>query len=107
MNKTSYDCIKRILLTEKAQKLLKTQNKIVVEIPKEVNKSMIKQAVMKIWSGIIVKKVGIINVPGRSKRLTKNRFVVLGAHKKAIVTVYGSLPATELTDVSNVVVNKS
>lgn len=107
MNVLSYDYIKKILFTNKTQKMLKTSNQVVFIVSKDANKLMIKEAVSSIWKDIKIKKVGIINVPGRSKRIYGKKTVVLGAHKKAIVSIVGNFTVNDVSTDLNVVDNKS
>jgi large subunit ribosomal protein L23 len=87
MELTSFDCIKKILVTSKSRKLLKTHGQIVFEVDPRANKIMIKRAAEELWDGVKVKKVAVITVPGRRKRLKKGVQVLVGGYKKAIVSV--------------------
>lgn len=89
MKLTKFDCIKRVLVTQKSKMLLKQRSQVVLEVHPRANKPMIKQAAQELLGDVKVKKVAVINVPGRSKRLKRGISVVVGAHKKAIVTVVG------------------
>jgi large subunit ribosomal protein L23 len=87
MKLTSFDCIKKVLITSKSKKLAQNFGQIVLEIDPRANKSMIKKAAEELWENVKVKKVATMTVPGRSKRLKKGLVVVVGGYKKAIVTV--------------------
>ena len=78
------NCLKRVILTTKSQKLMK-QNQVVFEIDPKANKPMVKSAIKDLWKDATIKSVSVINVPGRTKR-TKNGKVVCGAFKKAVVS---------------------
>ncbi len=87
MELTSFDCIKKVLVTTKTQKLMKTEGKVAFEVDPRANKVMIKRAVQSLWANVKVTKVATVSVPGRTKRLKKGVTVVVGAYKKAYVTM--------------------
>jgi ribosomal protein L23 len=87
MKLTSFDCIKRVLVTSKSKKLAKNYGQIVLVIDSRANKSMVKKAAEELWENVTVKKVATMTVPGRTKRLKKGLSVVVGGYKKAIITV--------------------
>jgi len=87
MELTSFDYIKKILVTSKSKKLAKTLGQIVFEVHPLANKTIIKRAVEELWSGVKVNKVAMVTVPGRHKILKRGLRVLLGGYKKAIVSV--------------------
>ena len=78
-----YDAILRPVLTEKSMNAM-TEKKYTFEVHPEANKSMIKEAVEKMFEGTKVAKVNTMNLDGKTKR----RGMVYGKtakSKKAIV----------------------
>ena len=78
-----YDVILKPVVTEKSMNLM-SEKKYTFLVHPEANKTMIKQAVEKMFEGTKVKKVNTMNIPGKKKR----RGMVVGrtvATKKAIV----------------------
>lgn len=80
-----YSVIKRPIFTEKALNLKEAENKIVVEVHPDANKTQIKKAFETIFK-VKVEKVAVINVKPKLKRVglyfTKTKRV-----KKAIITL--------------------
>ena len=62
-----YDVILRPVITEKSMNAM-GEKKYTFLVHPEANKSMIKEAVEKMFEGTKVKKVNTINVPGKKKR---------------------------------------
>ena len=58
--------IKAVLSTEKALRLIETENTLTIIVPKEVNKTQIKQYFEKL--GYKVKKVNTLNIRGGEKK---------------------------------------
>ena len=79
-----YDNIKKVIYTEKANKLLE-ENKYVFEVLVDCNKNDIKKSIEKVFD-IEVVKVNIINSEGKTKKF-KGREGKRKSCKKAIVTV--------------------
>lgn len=78
-----YDVIKKPVITEKSMNEMALKKYTFLVHP-EANKSMIKEAVEKMFEGTKVKKVNTMNIPGKKKR----RGMVVGRTaktKKAIV----------------------
>lgn len=78
-----YDVIKRPIITEKSMDAM-AEKKYTFEVHPEANKSMIKEAVEKMFDGTKVLKVNTMNLDGKKKR----RGMVYGRtakSKKAIV----------------------
>ena len=79
-----YDLIKKPIITEKGT-LLSNNSQIVFSIPMNANKTIIKQAVEKLF-GVNVKKINIIISKGKSKRF-KGRLGKRKTEKKAIISL--------------------
>lgn len=78
-----YDVILKPVVTEKSMNIM-AEKKYTFYVHPEANKTMIKQAVEKMFEGTKVAKVNTMNIPGKKKR----RGAVTGmtaARKKAIV----------------------
>ena len=78
-----YDVIKKPVITEKSMKLMGLKQYTFLVHP-DANKSMIKEAVEKMFEGTKVARVNTMNLPGKNKR----RGLVTGKTartKKAIV----------------------
>ncbi len=83
-----YEVIKRPILTEKTTKLQETQNCYVFEVDRRANKTLIKQAVEKIFN-VKVRKVNTAIIPGKRRiRYTRDGKIIQGKkppYKKAYV----------------------
>ncbi len=78
-----YDVIQKPVVTEKSMNLM-GEKKYTFYVHPDANKTMIKEAVEKMFDGVKVEKVNTMNIPGKKKR----RGAVVGrtaAKKKAIV----------------------
>lgn len=78
-----YDVILKPVITEKSMNLM-ADKKYTFFVHPDANKTMIKEAVEKMFEGTKVEKVNTMNIPGKKKR----RGMVVGrtaATKKAIV----------------------
>lgn len=78
-----YDVILKPVVTEKSMNMM-ADKKYTFFVHPEANKTMIKEAVEKMFEGTKVEKVNTMNIPGKKKR----RGMVTGrtaATKKAIV----------------------
>ena len=78
-----YDVILKPVITEKSMNMM-AEKKYVFLVHPEANKSMIKEAVQKMFEGTKVKSVNTMNIDGKKKR----RGMVVGKTaktKKAIV----------------------
>ncbi len=78
-----YDVILKPVITEKSMAMM-AEKKYTFYVHPEANKSMIKDAVQKMFEGTKVSKVNTMNIPGKTKR----RGAVTGKtakRKKAIV----------------------
>ncbi len=85
---TIYDILRRPMVTEKTNNLVFKQNQYVFEVREDANRTMVKEAVESIFK-VNVLRVNIIKTPGKTKRNTKSRRIVLKkpVMKKAIVTL--------------------
>ena len=79
-----YDLIKKPIITEKGT-LLSNNSQIVFSIPMNANKTIIKQAVEKLF-GVNVKKIKIIISKGKTKRF-KGKKGKRKNEKKAIISL--------------------
>jgi large subunit ribosomal protein L23 len=80
-----YDVILKPVVTEKSMGLM-AEKKYTFYVHPEANKTMIKEAVEKMFEGTKVANVNTMNIPGKKKR----RGMVVGKtakRKKAIVTL--------------------
>lgn len=83
--KDLYSIIKRPLFTEKGAFIKEKENKVLIEVDREANKSEIKRAVEEIFK-VKVEKVATINTTGKLKRYGRS----IGRRpdrKKAIITL--------------------
>jgi large subunit ribosomal protein L23 len=80
-----HDVIKRPLFTEKATFLKENENKLIVEVDRNVNKIEIKRAFEKLFN-VKVEKVTTINVRGKMKRWGRS-VGRTSAMKKAVITL--------------------
>ena len=89
-----YDVILKPVITEKSMNLM-GEKKYTFLVHPEANKTMIKEAVEKMFEGTKVKKVNTLNVGGKKKR----RGMVVGKTaktKKAIVQLTEDSKDTEI-----------
>ncbi|KAF0109411.1 MAG: large subunit ribosomal protein L23 [Chloroflexi bacterium] len=83
-----YEVLRRPIVTEKSNYMVNKLHQYVFEVAKDANRTMVKDAVEKIFEVKVV-RVNIINVPakrgrkGRSRRLT----VTSAEYKKAVITL--------------------
>lgn len=78
-----YDVILKPVVTEKSMNLM-GEKKYTFYVHPDANKTMVKEAVEKMFDGVKVEKVNTMNIPGKKRR----RGAVIGktaARKKAIV----------------------
>lgn len=80
-----YGIIRKVIMTSKAWHTFQTQHKLTFEVERSVNKSVVRDAVEKIWD-VKVKKVNIINTPPHSGVFARRTYVRPG-NKRAIVTL--------------------
>lgn len=85
---TIYDVLRRPLVTEKTNQQVYGLNQYSFEVSKDANRSMVRDAVSKLFNVEVV-RVNIIVTPGKTKRNLRNRRmgVKKPVTKKAIVTL--------------------
>jgi large subunit ribosomal protein L23 len=79
-----YEVLRRPLITEK-NTMLMTSQKYTFEVHRDANKHQVKDAVEKLFSVDVV-KVNVINVPGKMRRVGRNRGMT-SEWRKAVVTI--------------------
>ena len=79
-----YDLIKKPIITEKGT-LLSNNSQVIFSVPMNTNKSIVKQAVEKLF-GVNVKKINIIISKGKTKRF-KGKKGKRKNEKKAIISL--------------------
>lgn len=84
---TIYEVLRRPLVTEKTNDLLR-KNQYVFEVEKNANRTLVKDAVEKLFNVSVV-SVNMILAPGKTKRNMKSRRTTVKkpVMKKAIVTL--------------------
>ena len=80
-----FGVIKRIVMTGKSWETFQALHKLTFEVARDVNKSVVKEAVEQIWK-VKVEKVNIINTPDHSGVFARRKYVRPGI-KRAIVTL--------------------
>lgn len=85
---TYHDVLRRPLITEKTNYLNGALHQYTFEVMEDATKSLIKDAVEKLFD-VKVLRVNVINVPAKRKRNLRSRRMVgrRGSYKKAIVTL--------------------
>ena len=88
MTKNVYDVLRRPLVTEKSNYQLTDLHQYVFEVAEDATRSMVKDAVEKIFD-VTVEKVNIINVPAKQSRRARSRRLLVrrSGYKKAIITL--------------------
>ena len=84
--KVIYDVIKSSCLTEKANYLQESQNKVVFKVDSRANKIEIKKAVEKLFN-VTVSAVATANMAGKFKRVGAKSSGKTSDWKKAYVTL--------------------
>ena len=87
-NTTIYDVLRRPLVTEKTNQQVYGLNQYSFEVSKDANRSLVRDAVSKLFNVEVV-RVNIIVTPGKTKRNLRNRRMGVKnpVTKKAIVTL--------------------
>lgn len=85
--KTSYDVIKKILLTEKGTILAEEQNKYLFKVAREANKVEIKKAVEELFD-VRVMAVNTMSRKGKKKRQRTASSGKTADWKRAVVTLH-------------------
>jgi large subunit ribosomal protein L23 len=85
---TSYDILRRPIVTEKSNYLATKLHQYVFEVASDVTRTAIKDAVEKAFK-VTVKRVNIINVPAKQSRQARSRRLAIrsSAYRKAVVTL--------------------
>jgi large subunit ribosomal protein L23 len=85
---TMYEVLRRPLVTEKSSYQSSSLHQYVFEVAENANRTMVKDAVEKIFDVTVV-RVNVINVPAKRSRRARNRRWVItrASYKKAIVTL--------------------
>lgn len=85
---TIYDVLRRPIVTEKTNYMVTKLHQYVFEVADDANRTMVKDAVEKLFN-VNVLRVNIINAPAkRSRRARSRRLLIRNAeYKKAVVTL--------------------
>ena len=85
---TIYDVLRRPIVTEKTNYLVTKLHQYVFEVAEDANRTMVKDAVEKLFN-VNVLRVNIINAPAKRSRRARNRRLLVrnSEYKKAIVTL--------------------
>jgi large subunit ribosomal protein L23 len=85
---TIYDVLRRPIVTEKSNFMVNTLHQYVFEVTNEANKTLVKDAIEKIFEVKVV-RVNIINVPAKRARKGRSRRLGISnpGYKKAVVTL--------------------
>ncbi|HOV06190.1 MAG TPA: 50S ribosomal protein L23 [Anaerolineaceae bacterium] len=84
---TIYDVLRRPIVTEKTNYMVTKLHQYVFEVANDANRTMVKDAVEKLFNVTVV-RVNIINVPAK-RSLRRNRRLLISnpVYKKAVVTL--------------------
>lgn len=84
---TIYDVLRRPIVTEKTNYMVTKLHQYVFEVATDANRTMVKDAVEKLFNVTVV-RVNIINVPAK-RSLRRNRRLLISnpVYKKAVVTL--------------------
>jgi large subunit ribosomal protein L23 len=84
---TIYDVLRRPIVTEKTNYMVTKLHQYVFEVSDDANRTMVKDAVEKLFNVTVV-RVNIINVPAkRSMRRNRRLLISNPQYKKAVVTL--------------------
>jgi large subunit ribosomal protein L23 len=85
---TIYDVLRRPLVTEKSSYLSSQLHQYVFEVSSNATRTMVKDAVEKLFEVTVV-RVNVVNVPAKRSRRSRSRRMVISrsSFKKAIVTL--------------------
>lgn len=85
---TIYDVLRRPLVTEKSNYQVNKLHQYVFEVADKANRTMVKDAIEKIFDVTVI-RVNIINVPAKRTRRARSRRVAVrnAGYKKAIITL--------------------
>lgn len=94
MDLSIYQVIRGPVLSNKALKLNKVLNKLVLDVHPKATRSQIKYALMKVFNIQKIEKINIISRKGKNKRVGGGRSVTRSAmRKRAIITLRDAHPA--------------
>lgn len=84
---TIYEVLRRPIVTEKTNYMVTKLHQYVFEVANDANRTMVKDAVEKLFNVTVV-RVNIINVPAK-RSLRRNRRLLISnpVYKKAVVTL--------------------
>jgi len=85
--KSSYDVVKKVLLTEKGTRLADEQNKYLFRVDLNANKVEIKKAVEELFKVRVV-AVNTMRRKGKKKRERTAQYGKTAAWKRAVVTLH-------------------
>lgn len=85
---TIYDVLRRPLVTEKSNYQSSSLHQYVFEVSSDATRSLVKDAVEKIFDVQVV-RVNVMNVPAKQSRRSRSRRLIVRrpGYKKAIVTL--------------------
>ena len=85
---TIYEVLRRPVVTEKSNYLVNRLHQYVFEVTSDANRSLVRDAVEKVFD-VTVLRVNIINVPAKRSRRARSRRLAISnpGYKKAIVTL--------------------
>ena len=84
---TIYDVLRRPIVTEKSNYMVTKLHQYVFEVSSDANRTLVKDAVEKLFNVTVV-RVNIINVPAkRSMRRNRRLLISNPQYKKAVVTL--------------------
>jgi large subunit ribosomal protein L23 len=85
---TIYDVLRRPIVTEKSNYLVTKLHQYVFEVASDANRTLVKDAVEKLFDVTVV-RVNIINAPAKRSRRARSRRLMISnpAYKKAVVTL--------------------
>lgn len=85
---TIYDVLRRPIVTEKSNYLVTKLHQYVFEVANDANRTLVKDAVEKLFDVTVV-RVNIINAPAKRTRRARSRRLLISnpAYKKAVVTL--------------------
>ncbi len=85
---TIYDVLRRPIVTEKTNYMVTKLHQYVFEVADDANRTMVKDAVEKLFN-VNVLRVNIINAPAKRSRRARSRRLQIrnSEYKKAVVTL--------------------
>jgi large subunit ribosomal protein L23 len=85
---TIYDVLRRPIVTEKSNYMVTRLHQYVFEVANDANRTLVKDAVEKLFDVTVV-RVNIINAPAKRTRRARSRRLLISnpAYKKAVVTL--------------------